>query len=49
MPPTLLGLYEEQKKRRASDVVALPLGTFPLRELVVQMHSREGAIIKQLK
>jgi hypothetical protein len=49
MPPTLLGLYEVQKSRKISDDVTSPLGTSPLRELVVQMHNREGAVIKQLE
>ena len=49
LPDTLKGMYEDQKKQRVKHQRILPcLATSPLREVVVQMHEREGAIVKYL-
>jgi len=49
LPKSLIGIYEGLQRQSPPTHSFLSLGTFPLRELVVQMHNREGAIIKQLK
>ena len=49
LPPSLKGLYENQKKlgpKQSHSVFSS--GTSPLREVVVQMHSRVGAVVKFL-
>lgn len=49
LPLSLRGIYEEQKKMWDRRKPALPcLGTSHLRDVVIQMHSRDGAIIKYL-
>jgi hypothetical protein len=49
LPKSLIGIYEGLQRQSPPTQNFLSLGTFPLRELVVQMHNREGAVIKQLK
>jgi hypothetical protein len=49
LPPSLQGLYESQKNlspKQSHSVFSS--GTSPLRDVVVQMHSRIGAVIKFL-
>lgn len=49
LPRSLRGIYEDQKQRRENNLPSPPsLGTSHLRDVVVQMHNREGAIIKYL-
>ena len=49
IPGTLKGMYEDQKKLKVKQQqIPQCLGTSPLRDVVVQMHKREGAIIKYL-
>lgn len=49
LPHSLRGIYEEQKRRRdRKEPSPLCSGTSHLRDIVVQMHNREGAIIKYL-
>lgn len=49
LPRSLRGIYEEQKLRRENNLPSPPsLGTSCLRDVVVQMHNREGAVIKYL-
>jgi hypothetical protein len=49
LPKSLIGIYEGLQGQSLPTQTFLSLGTFPLWELVVQMHNREGAVIKQLK
>ena len=47
LPPSLKGLYEKQKNlgpKQSHSVLSCT--TSPLREVVVQMHNRVGAVIK---
>jgi hypothetical protein len=49
LPPSLQGLYESQKNlspKQSHSVFSS--GTSPLRDVVVQMHNRVGAVIKFL-
>ena len=50
LPVSLRGMYEGQKDHWVQKKCLLPsLVTSPLREVVVQMHNREGAIVKYLE
>ena len=49
LPHSLRGVYENQKKlgpKQSHSVIAC--ATSPLRDVVVQMHNRVGAVIKYL-
>lgn len=48
LPDSLRGMFEDQKQRKIKREDVSCLITSPLREVVVQMHKREGAIIKYL-
>ena len=48
LPKSLRGMYEDEKERKVKHEKLPCLVTSPLREVVVQMHKREGAVIKYL-
>ena len=48
LPKSLRGMYEDEKERKVKHENLPCLVTSPLREVVVQMHKREGAVIKYL-
>ena len=48
LPKSLREMYEDEKERKVKHEKLPCLVTSPLREVVVQMHKREGAVIKYL-